>query len=101
MWDPLDSCNDLRRLVCTPDRPESQPLTLSPSSYVLGIDVDAPALATARENLAEVELENELDFIMADVAELNNESSLLDRLKSGVSSGERRYLLLKLRPLNG
>jgi predicted RNA methylase len=73
-------------------------LILPSSSYVLGIDVDANALVTARENLAEADLENEMDFIMADVAELNNESTLLDRLKSEAAA-ERLYLYLMLIPV--
>ena len=58
---------------------------------MLGIDVDPPALQTAQENVAEAEIEGEIDFILADVASLNSaESPLLERLKSeifGVDGG--------------
>lgn len=47
---------------------------------VMGIDVDPSALATAQENLEEAELQNEIEFVLADVAELNNDSPLLQRL---------------------
>lgn len=56
-------------------------------SYVLGIDVDPPALQTAKENVAEAEIEGEIDFVLADVASLNTtESPLLERLKSNRST---------------
>lgn len=51
-------------------------------SYVLGIDVDASALKTALENLEEAEVEEQIDFVLADVAQLNDNSALLERLKS-------------------
>ncbi|CAD6575176.1 MAG: hypothetical protein CYPHOPRED_005596 [Cyphobasidiales sp. Tagirdzhanova-0007] len=50
--------------------------------FCLGIDVDAAALATARQNLEEADIENQVEFLLADVAQLNNASPLLDRLKS-------------------
>lgn len=54
------------------------------ADYVLGIDVDPPALQTAQENVVEAEIEGEIDFVLADVASLNtSESPLLERLKSG------------------
>lgn len=49
--------------------------------YVLGIDIDPQALKIAQENLQEAEIESEIDFVLADVAELNNNSALLERLK--------------------
>lgn len=51
-------------------------------SYVLGIDLDEPALQTARENLAEAEVD-QVDIVRADVAALNKDSPLLDRISRG------------------
>lgn len=56
-------------------------------SYVLGVDVDEAALATALENVAEAEVDSEIDFIQADVAQLNEDGCpLLDRLKGAYFS---------------
>lgn len=49
-------------------------------SYVLGIELDEAALATARENLVEAEVD-QVDIIRADVAALNVDSPLLESLK--------------------
>ena len=49
---------------------------------MLGIDIDPAALKIAQENLQETEIGSEIDFVLADVAELNNNSALLERLKS-------------------
>lgn len=53
-----------------------------PVSYVLGIDLDEPALQTARENLAEAEVD-QVDIVRADVAALNKDSPLLERISRG------------------
>jgi len=52
------------------------------ADYVLGIDIDPAALKIAQENLQEAEIDSEIDFVLADVAELNNNSPLLERLKT-------------------
>lgn len=49
-------------------------------SYVLGIELDEAALATAKENLVEAEVD-QVDIIRADVAALNFDSPLLENLK--------------------
>ena len=56
-------------------------------SFCLGIDVDAAALAIAKENLEEADIEKQVDFVLADVAELNNASPLLERLKGKIAHG--------------
>ena len=57
------------------------------SSYVLGIDIDGAALKTALENTEEAEVEDEIDFIQADVAQLNVEGCpLLDRIRGQLMS---------------
>ena len=71
-----------RRVQCTKSRLGTRLPRCHASSFCLGIDVDAAALATARQNLEEADIENQVEFLLADVAQLNNASPLLDRLKS-------------------